>query len=208
MIELSSADHSPTRGGGRRESRCRGVDQALCLRRGQARHGGRGARAAAARKKPPCPIQVPAVDRVRERAAEDSHRQGPAVQVARVGCPTLNPSRFLCGGGRKVGHQWSEPPAAAADRPVIVMLHEGLGSVVLAIQTPRSASGNENPPAMPRKAFTSATLSAIRRSNRYKGASKAPGHEPRVFRIRTQAMRFPDGMGCSPCSSEMKPFAS
>lgn len=33
-------------------------------------------------------------------------------------------------------------------------------------------------------------------------------HEPRVFRIRIQAMRLPDGMGCSPRSSEMNPLAS
>jgi hypothetical protein len=51
-------------------------------------------------------------------------------------------------------------------------------------------------------------MSAIRHSSRHKDASKAPGLDPRVFRLRTQAMRFPDGIRCSPRSSEMKPFAS
>jgi hypothetical protein len=39
-------------------------------------------------------------------------------------------------------------------------------------------------------------------------ASTEWAHQRRVFRIRTQAIRRPEGMPCSPRSSEIKPFAS
>lgn len=43
----------------------------------------------------------------------------------------MSQSRFLRVAERNIEYRWFEPPVTAPDRPIIVMLHEGLGSVSL-----------------------------------------------------------------------------
>src|SRR6185312_1226308 len=79
-------------------------------------------------------LQISAPDRVHRRVAEDGDRQDPALPPARTRGP-----RYVTGvsfvdvpfGARTVsiGHAWIAPSHTAA--PLVVFLHEGLGSVAM-----------------------------------------------------------------------------
>ncbi len=81
-------------------------------------------------------LQIPALHRVHRRAAQDRHRQDPALSPAREGGPRVtqastNPFASITWRGRtvQIEHQWIAPERSAA--PLLVFLHEGLGSVAM-----------------------------------------------------------------------------
>ena len=113
--------------------RRRRPDQDQGLRRAEARHrpeDGHRSRAEGLRQGQAGALQVPAADPVRGRAAEDGHRQDPALQAARAGKQAGMSVEFveLDWRGRRVRieHQWLGRERAG--RPLLMFLHEGLGS--------------------------------------------------------------------------------
>ena len=108
----------------------------LQARAAQARRG----RAEGLRQGPARAVQVPARDRVRRRAAEDGDRQDPALQAARArggGAArrrepsTASSSRVDWRGPRRPHRVRSGSAPSARRAPLIVFLHEGLGSLAM-----------------------------------------------------------------------------
>ena len=98
-------------------------------------------RAEGLRQGPAGALQVPAADRVRGRPAEDGHRQDPALQAARAGSEARMTVEFveIDWGGRRVRieHEWIGPQRSG--RPLLVFLHEGLGSLLDVERLPAAA---------------------------------------------------------------------
>ena len=112
--------------------------QTESVRRAQARRAtaaGARRRAEGAREEPAGAVQIPALDRVRRRAAEDRHRQDSPARPARARTTLTDEvlaqqplARDVVVDGKRLETvRYAGDPA----RPAIVMLHEGLGSISL-----------------------------------------------------------------------------
>ena len=102
----------------------------------QGRAAGDGRRAQGLRQGAARALQVPALHRVRRRAAEDGHRQDPALPAARAGAAGMSaasPSSLAIDWrGRAGAHRIrSGSRRERTDAPLLVFLHEGLGSIAM-----------------------------------------------------------------------------
>src|SRR6185312_8544110 len=92
------------------------------------------------REGPPRAVQVPARHRVHGRAAEDRHRQDPALPPARARGARRDMTTALVDiegddGTVSIEHAWIA--RSRRDAPLLVFLHEGLGSVAMWRDWPR-----------------------------------------------------------------------